>query len=365
MNNPFIFYSGLNQKPYLTPLCSVNKLKIAKAPTESTRRFEGKTASELMGAAAVCRYIEDECRLCGIDGFTGYETLSLPRFLSDGCVSGDEKLRAFCQRVADDIGERLAAILLTLKTALPENRAARPDWGDEHWRYLQNAKRFILTGGLTAGHLGERFKKKIFQVFAEAGAAPYEISVFENSSLTGVMGGARLLSQKNCTAAVLDCGQTGIKRCVFRLENGEIVSQLPLESLPSRHMQLPGSPLGLDRDEAIKLHRLLIGAVCSVCREAMRFPDFTNEIIISIANYVEGGCIINPTRGGYAKLSLLSDNYAELLETEISAVVRTPLKVTLVHDATAVAAYFREEKGCVCLTLGTGFGIGFTDFFDF
>ena len=109
---------------------------------------------------------------------------------------------------------------------------------------------------------------------------------------------------------------------------------------------------------ALELHRHIVRTIESSWREASRSYPLSDNILVSIANYVDSGAL-NSVRGGFAKLSVLGENYAQLLEEELSSELHCELKVRLVHDSTASALYFDGEENAVCITLGTGFGVGF------
>ena len=197
-------------------------------------------------------------------------------------------------------------------------------------------------------------------VFDKAGVRPYSITLFENGRYLGVMGLAQRLMEDNTSALVLDMGHTGIKRAFVRKGMGEITGFTPLSSMPSEYMQ---SRFDSDADKtamAVELHRRIVYIVTSTYKELSVHETLDDTVLISIANYVHGG-VLNSERGGYAKLSVLGVNYAAVLEEDISGELHRGVKVRLVHDSTAAALYFEGMDNCACITLGTGFGVGFPD----
>jgi len=69
-----------------------------------------------------------------------------------------------------------------------------------------------------------------------------------------------------------------------------------------------------------------------------------------------GANLINTSLG-----NMLSNDYAKLLMEDLSGMLHKKVKVRLVHDGTANALYFSEIENSVCVSLGTAFGVGFTD----
>lgn len=142
------------------------------------------------------------------------------------------------------------------------------------------------------------------------------------------------------------------------MADGEIAEFMPMESLPSLYTPDLFTNEQEKFDAAMELHRHIVRTIESSWREASRSFRLNDTILVSIANYVDSG-VLNSVRGGFAKLSVLGENYAQLLEEELSGELHCELQVRLVHDSTASALYFDGEENAVCITLGTGFGVGF------
>ena len=174
------------------------------------------------------------------------------------------------------------------------------------------------------------------------------------------MGLGQRMMEDDSASLILDMGQTYFKRAVLKKSGGIISGINTLDSLPSRYMQIHFDDEGDQLAFAYDLHNYILNIVSTTYKEASETTDLSNHILISIANYTHSG-ILNPVRGGYAKLSLLGDNYADLLEEQLSGELRRNIKVRLVHDATATALYFSDVPNAVCITLGTGFGVGFPE----
>ena len=170
---------------------------------------------------------------------------------------------------------------------------------------------------------------------------------------------AQKLMKNDTSSLVLDFGHTGIKRAVIKKSGGEIAEFTAQESLPSLHMKSRYDSEDEKRREAIELHRYIVNTIAASYRAAD--PEALDDtILISIANYTHNG-ILNGERGGYAKLCAIDPDYAAVLEDDLSGELHRDIKVRLVHDSTASALYFADVDRSVCITLGTGFGVGFTD----
>ena len=358
MSNPFICYDSEKQCEYPSSLCSLNRVIIDKVPVKGIDdSIEGMRANDIFSAKVISDDIRRTAKAMHVD-VSHYTHRELPRLISDGIMSDDVMLRRLATTIASKYGNRLGLILLTLKTGLEENRLARPEWDSRHWEYWANIKNVMLTGGLASGLMGKRFKEQIHYVFDMAGVKPYNISLYENSSHIGALGCARLIKESDKTFAVLDLGQTNIKRCIVKKRGGELSHMITLETMPSMNMELDYSDSEENFNRALELHRYILNVVCDTCKHMSDIGASYDEIIISIANYVVGGTL-NPKRGGYAKLCLLSADYAEMLSEEISSRMRRAVRVKLVHDGAAIALNFSGHEDTVCVSLGTAFGVGF------
>ena len=360
MKNPFILYDENKKTEYINHSCSLNRVRIAKLPLYGIDDgVEGLRANEMFSARIISEDVLASAQKLHVD-VSKYAFRELPKFLSDEAYSEDILRRKISNSLCTKYGNRLGLILLALRLGQQENRMVRDDWGDAHWDYWANIKNVVLTGGLASGLLGKRFKEQIHYIFDMAGVKPYNISLFENSAHVGAMGCTKLIEENDKTFAVLDMGQTNIKRCIIRKRSGEVSSIQTLPTEPSLNMDLTFAPTKENYDKALELHRYLLNVICDSCKDIDLAADERGEVIISIANYVIGG-ELNNHRGGYAKLHLLCDNYAALLSEELSSRMHRPYRVRLVHDGTAIALNFRDSEDAVCLSLGTAFGVGFPD----
>ena len=280
--------------------------------------------------------------------------------LNKALVSDDIRYQQLAERVIRKFGNRLGLLLLTLRTGSRANREARSDWDDSCWEYWRGLDTVILTGGLASSMLGRRFKEQVQYVFDMAGARPYDIRLFDNGAYLGVMGVAQRMMDDNSASLVFDLGHTNFKRALVRKDGGVISGFSPFDSLPSLYMQSRFDSEAEKLSAAMRLHKYIVNTAVNTYREASEVTEVSGRLLFSIANYTYSGHL-NTERGGFAKLSLLGENYAAVLEEVLAGELRRSVEVRLVHDATATALYFSEIPNSVCITLGTAFGVGFPE----
>ena len=358
--NPFFMISPIDGSEYLTPKCSLNRAVMKKLPLYGIEDgIEGLAFSKIFSTPVLVEQMKHRAKYFGVD-LSEYSDAHKPRFLNRALESESIRERAMADRLAVQFGNRLGLILLALRRGETENRLARDDWDDACWQYWHDLSTVVFTGGLSSGMLGRRFKEQIQYIFDRAGERPYHIMLFDNGAYLGVMGAAQRLMRDDTAAVVFDLGQTNFKRAVVRKSGGVITGFSPMDTLSSMYMESDFESREARRARAMELHRYLVKNIVSSCREAALVHELSDQIIISIASYTHAG-VLNDQRGSYAKLCELGENYAQLLSEEIAAELRRPVNVRLVHDGTATALYFSDIEKSVCITLGTGFGVGFPD----
>lgn len=361
MENPFVSYLKEEKTQYLTPVCSLNKAVLNKLPLYGVEdEIEGMTFREIFSTQCVVEEIKSIAQLYSID-ISQFEDYMLPRLLDRALISEDIKYRQLASKVAVKFGNRLGMLLLSLRLMEKENQDARPDWNEAHWEYWNSLDTVIFVGGLASGMFGRKLKEQIQYIFDRAGAKPYNIMLFDNGTFVGVMGCAQRLMKDNTTGLVFDFGHTNLKRCVVKKGVGEIKTFTALESTKSMYVHskpVDGEDLW---ESALLLHKYLVKTIVDTYKQQINIHnDLSNEIIISIANYNAGGVLCSE-RGGYAKLTELGTDYAKILTEDLSSMLHRRVKVRLVHDGTANALYFSEIENSACVSLGTAFGVGFTD----
>lgn len=359
MNNPFLgHYNQRDDYYYLDENCSINKVVLAKLPVEGIEdELKGEKAGYILNTKTILNEIKDRSKELNIN-LDRVSDFDLTKEVADRFMDADEGVRECAFSIARKYGHRLGLILLTLKTGLKENREARPEWTDECWEYWAQLDRVILAGGLTNAIFGEKLKTFAIEVFRMADVEPYDILLFNNSSHLGVMGCATLIKESYKSNLIFDFGQTRIKRSLITVKNKKIVDEVFLQSCDSMHMKYGIKDEEECRQEGMRLHEYVKTVIIDTYNEIKDYSNVGNEIIISIASYIIDGKL-NDHRGGYAKLSLVSDDYEKFLSQELKKELKKPIKVKFVHDGTAIALHFKEYRNTVCLSLGTAIGVGF------
>ncbi len=357
MKNPFIV-KDTTYGNYITSSCSVNKTIIAELPVRGIDdTVEGKSAKEIFSAGVILEKARENFYRLGISDNTPSQKI-IPMLLHS-LESQNTEVRLCAQEMAKFFGRRLALILLTLKTGFTKNKMVRQEWNDEHWEYWKNIQTVILVGGLTEGIFGKILVSEA-QIYCQGS---YQLIMGENSVYSGISGCATQFLHHDGVFVLADFGQTNIKRSIVERQNGKIVRIENLLSVPSKYMEWNISDIHEQKNQAKLLHCYITDTLCDAYDKARAIGYVDNQIIMAIASYTHGG-VLDKNRGGYAKLNLLGDNYAEYLSRTLSHKLQENIRVTLVHDGTAVALNFSSVPASVCLTLGTFIGVGFTDIFE-
>lgn len=365
-NNPFISLTE-HDTEFLTSNCSLNRVKFARLPLYGIEdSMEGKTMSELFGAGIIIDEIENCADGLGIN-LSDFKRMDLPKVIDVKIDEGNIE----ALRIARKYGNRLGMFLLVLKTGLHENRLARDDWDDEHWEYWANVGTIYLAGGLAGGRMGEYMLMVVREMFEMANVPMYNIVRNTNSSEIGAKGCLTVLEDDNDVHILFDFGQTKIKRLIAvrryyscdETNCGEDsfdreYELVKLPSIKSINMDWYVEDEEERRRQAEELHSYIVDNIVDTYYEALKYGDIRWEIVISIASYVKDGKI-HDARSGYAKLCMLSPNYAGYLAKALEERLCRGIIVKLVHDGTAAALYYKGASNSVCITAGTALGVGF------
>lgn len=356
MKNPFISITEHNSE-YLTANCSLNKVRFAKLPLAGIADdMEGKQMVELFGAGIITDEIARSADALGID-LEKCQRTDLPKVLDEKLEEGNEE----ALRIARKFGIRLGMLFLLLKTGLPENRAAREDWNEEHWSYWANIDTIYLVGGIASGRMCDYMLKVVAELFEKANVPMYHIVRDNNSSEIGARGCLTQVEGTEKVHLLFDFGQTSMKRLIAVRHNDDEEQELiKLPSKKSIHMDWYIEDDKERRRQAEELHKYIVNGIIETYNEASKYGTIGWEIIISIASYVKDGKIYD-ARSGYAKLCELSDNYAGYLAATLEILLDRSIMVKLVHDGTAAALYYKGAENAVCITAGTAFGVGFPE----
>lgn len=336
-----------------------------------TQPLTGKSAQDIFSTDLFIQEIKNSAGRLQIN-IASLEEKSLPLYLENSLESDSPDVRAAAHDILKLFGERLAVILLCLKEGSPKNRLARPDWTDAEWDYWNALKHIILVGGLASPPLGEQLKYYVEQVFKASGKNPYTIVLGRDSTYAGLRGcttylrGSRWNEPETISGSALpsrvnlifDYGQSFIKRSYAVMEGNKIQDIIILGKTLSRHVEWDIKDPETEETEAQALNRYFLETIARTIHEVeARGLTIHPHIVLSIANYVKDGKIAN--RGGYGKLRLIAPNYAEYLSSRMKEHFGREYDFTLVHDGTAMAAGYADDKEAVCISLGTAFGVGF------
>lgn len=257
--------------------------------------------------------------------------------------------------LANNFGDRLASVIVTLKSPSKLSMQNRQEWKEIHWEYWRNIKKLYLVGGLTSPILTKIFYKRIELALENANITDFAVSFLEGSSHIGIRGLSSVA--QNGEYLLFDFGQTNIKRSHFVKKDNTVIIDSILPTIKSDYLFYKYK----NEDELKQIAKLLHEYVIKTISNSIKLTGFQgNEIMISIANYVRDGNIYMK-RGGYGKLAYLSDNYQKYLSQEISRKVEREIQVTLYHDTSAMALHLRSNESTAVISLGTAFGVAFID----
>jgi len=159
---------------------------------------------------------------------------------------------------------------------------------------------------------------------------------------------------------VFDFGHTQVKRAVAQLEHGRFTNLSPFSPLPA-----PCEPYDYHGWQPEKAGQVMQGMATAV---AQTWSDAQKEgyaldpmLVICLACYLIDGHPIpaHLETGCYSRLQVLSPHLTQYTTEQISAALKQPVRVELLHDATAAALAHIGEPATAVITLGTSLGIGF------
>ncbi len=270
-------------------------------------------------------------------------------------ASNISERKEIATKIAISFGEKLAALILTLKKPSKLAIKNRPEWKKAHWDFWNKIENIYFVGGLTSPILINIFYNEITKALLENKITNLNIRFIEGSLNLGTKGLTNLT--KDGEYLLFDFGQTNIKRRYIVKKTTEIEIDTILPIIKSQflfHKDISNEEL---KQAALKLDNFIIMTIIDTVN-AVNFKG--NNIIMAIANYVINGKIYEK-RGGYAKLALLNDNYERHLKQALSKLLKRDIQVQLVHDTSAMALNFNKVKRSAVVSLGTAFGIAFPE----
>ncbi len=249
-------------------------------------------------------------------------------------------------RIAQDFGIQLGYLLLMLKRGDAANRAARPDWTDEHWTYWANVENVIFGGGVMGGRFGRKALFAATNLLATHGYPHVNLQLSPYRGDIGLVGLARAVDVKSALA--FDFGQTSVKRAVAQLSKDGIALE-PMPSLPANcYKKEGGNLLGSQARWEWMLD------VISTSWQPVE------AIGISIATYLDNGYLSPTHTDCYGCLHELTDYLPTFMQNQLRKRHAIDIPITIIHDGTAAAAAHTDFNGVV-ITVGTALGVGFPE----
>lgn len=199
-------------------------------------------------------------------------------FISKTIDEGNEE----ALRIARKFGNRLGMFLLLLKTGLPENRAIREDWDDEHWEYWANIETIFLVGGIANGRMCDYMLMVVNELFEKANVPMYHIVRNVNSSEIGAKGCLSQIVDADEVQILFDFGQTMMKRMIaVRGSDDEEYSLINLPSKKSINMDWYVEDDAERRRQAEELHRYIMESILETYKEALYYKGAKNAVCIT------------------------------------------------------------------------------------
>jgi hypothetical protein len=339
---------------------SLNAARIVVLPDDlATEEVIGRRGLELVSGLRLGRELVALAPELGLDPASS----QLPRDFA-GCMTNPDApapVRALAGDIAMRLGRRLGCLLLMLSRGEPANRAARPDWGDDQWRFWADVRRVVIGGGLLAGAIGDVALPAAQAVLDAHDAGHVRLTRSPWGDRIALVGLARLLPVAAQPRAVLDFGQTLVKRGLARYRAGRLVG---LRVLPAQPGFCPSLvDLSTDRAEIGRQWAAMIELIVATAGEARSMAgDIADgaDVSICLACYLRDG---QPdpieARSCYGRLQALGPNLAELAARNLAERLGFGVRFDLLDDGTAAALAVDPDDSCVVLTIGTAIGVGF------
>ncbi len=326
----------------IIPVASINSVYI-----------DDVLSSDLFRPSILIEEIKNNSKQLGISSSTKDDQILL-RF-NDKLMSKDEEINKLANELAVSFGDKLARVILTLKSPSLLSIKNRNNWDKTHWDYWKSINKIFFVGGLTSPIMTNIFYQRIKKLLIENNINDIDISFKEGSSDLGTKGLTYLV--KNGEYLLFDFGQTYIKRRYHIKDNSMDIMDTILPAVKSKYLFYKKRNTDEIKDLAYRLDMYIINVIL----DTVNTVDFKgSNLIIGIANYISEGKIYS-ARGGYGKLAYVDDNYQSYLSNVISNKLGRKIEVLLYHDTSAMALNFKNEKNCAIISLGTAFGIAFPE----
>jgi hypothetical protein len=339
------------------PLRSLNAARVVALPDElATEEGIGRRGVELVSGLGLGRELAGRASELGLDP----ESSQLLRDFA-GCLTNRDvpaSARALAGDIALRLGRRLGCLLLMLSRGERANRAVRPDWGDEQWRFWAGVRRVVIGGGLLASAIGDVAVPAAQAVLDAHDAGHVRLTRSPWGDRIALVGLARFLPVAAEQRGVLDFGQTSVKRGLARYRAGCLAS---LRVLPAQPGFCPSLvELSTERAEIERQWEAMLDLTVDTAKEAGSRAGDIAEVSICLACYLQDG---QPdpleARSCYGRLQALGPNLAELGGSRLADRLGSAVRFQLLDDGTAAALAVEPDETCVVLTIGTAIGVGF------
>ncbi|MFA6075425.1 MAG: hypothetical protein WCV63_04875 [Negativicutes bacterium] len=344
--NPFM------NKNYLDISASLNKILMVEIPGfPYSRQIAGHSAQAVLSSEAIATLVREAFDLPN-DTPRSAAIGVLHRQLVEDRFEVRERAELVCEEIALNIG----CLLLILTKQNINKNAARLDWDATQWAWWQSVERVVIGGGVLAAAVGEKVYEYINRHFIDTGLIDISVELSACAEYMPLVGAGNKLISMGMPGCILDFGHSSCKRAIFaRDEQLEMLSKCELGN------EVAYDAASNNREVAQILNGRIVEIACATVTAAVERIIGLRKIglVISIANYYDGRHFA--TRGGYAKLNFISNDYCQYLTNEIKHRTGVDVEISFVHDCTAAALSITDElkKKTAVVVLGTGLGAGF------
>ena len=334
------------------PARSLNRARLVELPgVAGVDGLLGCSASELLSAEAVTSLVRAAADRLALDPAS-------PDLLRAFDASFDDpKSGPAALAVAEEVGRRLGALLLTLWRGDAANRAVRPEWDEAHWAYWANIERVVVGGGLLTGRLGRAAVPAAAAFLAAAGCAiTVERSPYGDA--IALVGLARHTLADTERMLLFDFGHTAVKRGLATYRDGRLVNMTQRPSL------LPPCEIGWPEHTgphwARQRWERMADAIAAEWAAGVA-PGHGERVAVGLclASHLQDGHPVGRDRGCYTSLGELAPHLATFMRDDLWARLGPFRSLALLHDGLAAASTHAGEVHTVVLTLGTAIGAGY------
>ena len=268
----------------------------------------GLTGGDLLGRDAVAGLVHRH-------GGTAVRPDALSDWLAGGTPGAAE--------VVDEMGDRLGSLLATLRDPATAEAAtgARRTYL-QMWRRLELV---LVGGGLAKGALGGLMAAR-----ARA-ATDVTVEAAQHPEWLPLIGAARSTLGPDGRVVVMDGGQTSIKRGIAEMRDGCLAGLVVL------------APLTVGALSSRQLPAVVAREVTAMTKQHTVTAD---QVMFSVASYLEGGRPIRQVRSIYGRLDPATMQSA------------FGLTVRFLHDGTAAWRAGRADVPGAVIIMGTWLGVG-------